>query len=308
MKVISGIGQLTRPLKNAYLAIGVFDGVHIGHQKLIQYIVDQARRNNGQAAVLTFSPHPVHVLRPDKFLPLILPLKRRLTLFQEYGVDVTLVARFTKAFARMQPEQFIKRYIVNAIGAKEVVVGSDFKFGSDRSGTLTYFQDKARQYGFKVTPLDCIQGKDAKVGSTMIRHCISDGELSKAAQLLGRPFVVEGIVRQGYHRGERLGFPTANIYPENLLLPPDGAYAVKVTVNEKTYNAMANIGYCPSFKNRTLRKSIEVHIFNFSQKIYRKHIKIEFLKYLRAERKFSSPENLITQLKRDKKSAFAYFS
>lgn len=303
MKVISGIGRLSKPLNNSFLAIGVFDGVHIGHQKLISYIVKKAKKNKVPAVIMTFAPHPVHVLRPDHFLPLIIPLERRLQLFEKLGVDVTLVARFTKTFAKMSPERFIKRYIVNGIQPQEIVVGSDFKFGSGRSGSLDYFQSMGQKYGFNVVPLQCIEGESSKVGSTMIRNFIQEGQLKKAAKYLGRSFTVEGVVKRGYRRGMKLGYPTANIYPENMLLPPDGAYAVKVNVDGKIYNGMANVGFCPSFHNVIVKKSIEVHIFRFHQMIYRKSIKIEFIKYLRPEKKFTSPEALKAQLNQDKESA-----
>ncbi len=300
MKTVFGIGQLTKPLKNAILAVGVFDGVHIGHQKLINYIVKTARKNNGQAVVLTFAPHPVHVLNPAKFLPLIVPLNRRLNLMQALGVDVTVVAKFTKSFARMSPQTFIKRYIAHGIAPREVVVGDDFKFGAGRQGTLDFFKEQGDKYGFKVTPISCLKGTKNKIGSTMIRNYISEGKLKEAAKYLGRTFAIEGKVKKGFKRGTKLGFPTANIYPENMLLPPDGAYAVRVYVDNKMYQGMANVGFCPSFKRRKPVKSVEVNIFKFSTNIYNKNIKVEFVKFLRAEKKFSSVDDLVKQLTRDK--------
>ena len=308
MKTVYGIGKLTKPIKNSILAIGVFDGVHIGHQNLIDYIVKQAKKKKSKAVVLTFSPHPVHVLRPEKFLPLIVPLERRLNLMEEYGVDVVVVARFSKKFSQMSPAKFIKRYIGEGIMPQEVVVGDDFKFGAGREGTLEFFKEEGVKYNFKVKPIGCLKNVDDKIGSTMIRNFITDGELKKAAKYLGRTFAIEGVVQKGFKRGAGLGFPTANIYPGDMLLPPDGAYAVCVTVGNKIYKGMANVGYCPTFRRGEPLKSVEINIFSFKQNIYNKKIKVEFIKYIRSEEVFASAEELKKQLEEDKVKSLKYLS
>jgi len=307
MKVIYGIGKVKKKFKNAVLAIGVFDGVHRGHQVLIKKAVQRAKAINGHALVMTFAPHPVHVLHPGKELPFISSLSYRLKLIEQLGVAACIVVRFTKQFSRLSPQKFIKNYLVDKIQPKEVLVGDDFRFGQNRSGTLTYFQQAGEKYKFSVNVLHSIgvslsrhcENIQSKIGSTMIRQLISEGKLYRAKKLLGRRVGIMGRVVRGDGRGKLLGYPTINILPHKEVIPPIGVYAARVHLGDNHYAAMVNIGRRPSFKGLNQKIIIEAHVFNFKKSIYGKEILIEFIKKIRSEKTFISQEKLIGQLKKD---------
>ena len=299
MKVIYGIGRDRKIFNNGVLAIGVFDGLHIGHQKLIKAAVKKAQLRGGPAMVMTFYPHPVEVLHPQDCMPYVVSLPHRLELMKRLGVAACIVVRFTKRFSQLSADQFIKRYLVESIRPREVFVGHDFRFGNQRSGTIEYFKKAGRQYGFHVHCISSVKWGREKIGSSRIRRLVAAGKLDAAQCLLGRYVAVMGKVQKGDRRGKNLGFPTANIYPQNTVIPPIGVYAVRVIVNEYRYDGMANIGRRPSFHSQDNNINIEVHIFNFHKILYNKNIIIEFVKKIRNERVFASTEELIAQLKRD---------
>ncbi len=299
MNVIYAIGKVNKKIKNAVLAIGVFDGVHRGHQALIQGAVRRARQLGGEPLVMTFWPHPVHVLRPEMGLPYIVSLPHRLKLIEELGVKSCVVVHFTRRFARLPPEKFIRDYIVARVAPREIYVGSDFRFGQGREGTLEYFERAGSKYGFKVRVVDAVNAGEKKIGSSVIRQLIREGKLTRAAKLLGRNVSVMGTVVRGDGRGKKFGFPTANMSIRNGVIPPLGVYAVRVRVGEKTYRGMANIGRRPSFKENG-RVRLETHIFNFHHSLYNQEIIVEFVQKIREEKKFDSRERFIAQLRDDR--------
>ena len=225
MNIIYGIGRVKEKFKNAVLAIGVFDGLHRGHQALVKKAIARAKELRGEACVMTFDPHPVHVLQPDVYLPLIVSLPYRLYLFKKIGVATAFVINFTKKFSQLSPQKFIKRYIVDTVRPKEVFVGDDFRFGKDRAGTLEYFRQAAKKYGFRVRVIEAVRGGAHKISSTFIRQLIAGGKLKDAQKLLGRRVALLGKVVRGDARGKTLGYPTANIYPQGEVIPPMGVYA-----------------------------------------------------------------------------------
>lgn len=299
MKVIYGIGKLKRKFKNTIVAIGVFDGVHRGHQKLIREIVIRAKKIHAMPIVVTFYPHPIKILKPKMYLPYIITLEHRLKIFEELGIKVTLVVNFTKRFSQVSPEYFIKKYLVDELAPKEVYVGVDFRFGSERSGGMDLFEKLGEKYGFLAHSVSHVKGENKKIGSTKIRRSIIDGNLRGAEKLLGRAVSIMGEVKRGDGRGAALGFPTINLDPREKVIPPRGVYASKVIIGAKKYNAMANIGVKPSFSNGKNYVNIEAHIFDFNNRLYGKKIVIEFLKKMRDERRFATKEDLISQLKKD---------
>ena len=228
MKVLYGIGQARKNFKNCVLAIGIFDGLHVGHQELIRTMIRRARRSGSQAIVLTFSPHPVHVLHPEIPLSLLVSFDFRLKLIEDLGVDGCFVVRFTKKFAHFSPDQFIRSYLVNGLKARAVFVGDDFRFGQNRTGTLEIFKELGRKWGLDVHGVHPVLGKHHKVSSTDIRNLIVQGKLDEARKYLGRNVSIMGTVQKGDRRGQTLGFPTANIYPAHEVIPPLGVYAVRV--------------------------------------------------------------------------------
>ena len=308
MKVIYDLGKDKLRLRNAVVAVGVFDGIHRGHQALIECAVRRARALKGQAVVMTFWPHPVCVLHPDVYLPMIVSLSYRLKLIAALNVDTAIVVKFTKAFSGLSPEKFIKDYLVKFLRPKEVFVGDDFRFGQNRSGSLKYFKEEGRRFGFKVDIVHPVKGDDKKISSTLIRQLIAGGKLKKAKELLGREVSILGKVAKGDGRGRTLGFKTANIYPDCEVIPPLGVYAVWATISGKRWKAMANVGRRPSFKSYEDGVVIEVHIFDFNQNIYGKEIVVEFLDHIRDEKAFSSRENLVEQLHRDEVFVRALFA
>lgn len=302
MNVIYAIGKVKEKSKSAVLAIGVFDGVHRGHQALIQGAVRRAQQIGGVPLVMTFWPHPVHVLHPESDLPYIVSLQHRLKLIEELGAKACVVVHFTRRFARLSPEQFIRRYIAARIHPKEIYVGDDFRFGQDREGTLEYFEQAGVKYGFKVRAVDAVKAGKKKIGSSIIRQLIGEGKLVPAAKLLGRGVSVMGKVVHGDGRGKKFGFPTANILIQNGVIPPLGVYAVMVRIGKKIFNGMANIGRRPSFKKND-RVHLETHIFNFHRSLYNKEIVVEFVQKIREEKKFNSRAQFIAQLRDDRARA-----
>lgn len=307
MKVIYGIGKVKHSFRDAVLAIGVFDGVHKGHQELIDRAVKKAKDLGGETVVLTFDPHPVQVLNPEKYLPLISTLPERISLIQARGVDCCFVVHFTKRFSQMSPENFVKRYILHSIRPKEIFVGCDFRFGNNRAGSLEYLKESGARHGFNVNILHSIEKGNEKISSTQIRHLVHWGKLKQAATLLGRRYSLAGIVEKGESRGSKLGFPTANLYPLNEILPPFGVYAVRVYIGNRKYKGMANVGLRPTFNANSAIPNVEVHLFNFKQNLVGKIISVEFFKKIRSEKKFSSKEKLIQQLKKDEKHIKSIF-
>lgn len=305
MKVIYGIGKIKKRIKKSVLAIGVFDGLHIGHQTLVKKAVDKANTIQGKSVVLTFWPHPVHVLRPEQSLPLIVSLRHRLKLLEKLGVALCVVVQFTKKFAKISPEKFVKDYLVKWFDVKEIFVGDDFRFGQNREGTIDLFKELGKKYHFYVHPVHPVKEGNGKIGSSQIRSLIEQGRLKKAAYLLGRPVSVLGKVVRGDGRGKSLGYPTANLSPVEEILPPRGVYAVRVEIKGKIYDGMSNIGYKPSFNTTKQVLSVEVYVFNFSRNIYGQEIEIKFISLMRREKTFLLVGQLIAQLKRDEIKARA---
>lgn len=299
MKIIYGIGKANNNLKNTVLAIGVFDGLHRGHQKLIQKAVAKAKSIKGQAHVLTFWPHPVRVLNPKRYRSLIVSLPHRLKLIERLGVAKCVVLRFSKKFSKLSPHKFIKKYLVDYIQPREVFIGEDFRFGKDRSGTLEDFKEIGKDYGIHINSVISVKEGRNKIGSTRIRELIASGKLYQARRLLGRRVSIMGKVIRGDARGKTLGFPTANIKIEEEVLPPLGVYAVCIIFGKRKFKGMANIGWRPSFKNKQNRVNLEVHIFNFNKNLYGKNLIIEFIRKIRNEKTFNSEKLLTQQLKKD---------
>jgi len=307
MKTYYGIKSILAKFPNPVIAIGVFDGLHLGHQALIRKAVSRARALRGTAIVMTFDPHPVHVLRPENHLPLITSLEFRLKLIASFGVDVTVVVSFTKAFSRLSPGNFIQRYLINPFALKEIIVGDDFRFGQNREGTIDFFTAAGKKFGFKIIGLKTKNNGGKKFSSTVVRDLIEVGELKKAAAILGRPVALLGKVVTGDKRGKTLGFPTANIIPANELLPPRGVYVVRIHHHGKIYQGMANVGVRPSFHKKD-HVHVEVHFFNFHKNIYGQEIIIEFLQQIRNELYFPSREALISRLKEDEVFSRKWFA
>lgn len=280
------------------VTIGNFDGVHKGHQKLISHVVRNAKASNRTSAVITFCPHPLRVLVGPHTPPFITFRKQKLDFIKALKVDMTLLLRFSKEMASLAPEEFVKKYLVDALNTKELVIGYDYSFGKGRSGNYEVLKVLGEKYGFSVERLEPVIINDAIVSSTRIRDMIKSGDVWDVKPLLGRYYSVRGAVIKGKDRGGKLlGFPTANIHLENEVKPATGVYAVWVRLNGTILQGAANIGYNPTFGNEDV--GVEVHLFDFHCDIYDRDIEVHFVQRIRPEKKFSSLDELKAQIRKD---------
>ncbi|MFC1594007.1 bifunctional riboflavin kinase/FAD synthetase [Candidatus Omnitrophota bacterium] len=299
MNIAFGAGAISKSSKKRIVTIGIFDGVHRGHQRLIQKVVSRAQAIKGVSIVFTFYPHPYHILKPRTYLPLLISLTHRLQLIRSLGVDACVVQPFTERFSALGAKKFIEEVVVKKLHPHEIYVGSDFSFGRDRHGDITLLKSLALKHNFTVKLIVPVKIARAVISSTCVRTFIRSGDLRKAQRFLGRTVSVIGTVVRGSRRGRILGYPTANIDCGAEVVPPLGVYAVKIILKDNAYYGMANIGTRPSFKHKKPKITVEVHIFRFKQSIYGKVVEIEFLQKIRDEKRFSSKAALITQIRKD---------
>jgi riboflavin kinase / FMN adenylyltransferase len=298
MEIFEGIENIQRSFKNPVLTIGNFDGVHRGHQALFKKSMEWAEKLAGETVVLTFHPHPLQVLAPGEGPLFITSHERKLELIALCGVDVAVVVPFDREFARMSAGDFVKTLLVGRIGPKAIIVGEDYRFGCNREGDTEFLQRMGDKYGFAVETVSGVQMDGTVVSSTLIRQFIQEGDLREASRLLGRPYEIVGMVVPGHQRGGRLlGFPTANIRLSGQAPPKPGVYVVRVGIGEGTYGGAANVGFNPTFGGTEL--SVEVFLFDFDENIYEKLIRVHFIERLRDEKRFSGPDELALQIRKD---------
>ena len=301
MKVFDHLDQIKEPFKRAVITIGNFDGVHIGHQALFHEVIEKAAAIDGTSVAMTFEPHPMRVLRQNNHPPLITLYEQKAELIEHTGIDVLICVPFTLEFAALSAERFIKNLLVQKIGMQAIVVGEDYSFGKNREGNIEMLRSYAQQYGFEVIVAGWVRSARAmqdRISSTRIRELIIDGLMEQAEKMLGRSYQIRGRVVTGRDRGGKvLGIPTANINLNDELCPKTGIYAVTVEFNGEKYKGVANIGYSPTFDDHQF--TVEVHILDFSDNIYGKKIRVNFVKRIRDEKKFSSISDLIDQIKLD---------
>lgn len=290
------------------MALGYFDGVHLGHQQVILAAKNTADREGVKTSVMTFHPHPSAVLKKGcEPKDLITPLREKIKIIEGLGADFLYIVEFSPEFASLSPETFIEQYIIG-FNVCHVVAGFDFTFGKFGKGTMENFHEYAKGR-VKSTAVAKYSNQDQKVSSTRIRSVIGAGDVEYAAELLGRPYYVKGIVIHGDKRGRTIGFPTANIgLSDTYIVPPTGVYAVKAEIDGASFNGVCNVGYKPTFyEKRPGQPSIEVNLFDFNREIYGSDIKIEWYKRLRSEKKFGSVGELVAQITKDKEEATRYF-
>ena len=302
MRILEGLDALQHAAYPApVLALGNFDGVHLGHQAIFRQVVTQATALGGTSMVFTFDPHPAQVLAPEKAPALLTTFAQKMRLLADLGVAVGLRIPFTEAFAQQQPLEFIHDVLCRSIGVQALVVGYDFRFGHRRAGTVDLLQEHAASCGYTVTVVPAITTDDMVVSSSNIRQLLFQGEVAAAARLLGRFYAIEGVVVEGFRRGSTIGFPTANVDSTNAIIPQPGVYAVRVEWTGQSYTGVANVGYNPTFGNDAL--SVEAHVFDFSEDVYGHTISVAFVEKIRDERKFGSVEELTAQIACDAERA-----
>ena len=301
MKIIRNLKEIIRPYKRSVITIGNFDGVHLGHQALIHEVIDKADSVSGTSVAITFEPHPIRVLNGSNHPPLITILEQKIELIERMDLDVLIVIPFTREFASLSPREFVEDILIRKLGMTAIVVGKDYSFGRNREGTVGLLKTFAELFDFELVIADWIgenRAPDGRISSTRIRNLVVDGEVDKAQPLLGRYYQVRGTVATGRDRGGKLlGFPTANINLQDELCPKTGVYAVTVECRSAIYDGVANIGYSPTFDDHIF--TVEVHILDFNRNIYGDNIRVNFIKRIRDELKFSSVAELAEQIKED---------
>ncbi len=305
MKIINRLEQITRPFVNAVITIGNFDGVHIGHQALFYEVIEKADAINGTAIAMTFEPHPMRVLQKNNHPPLITLYEQKEELIERSGMDVLICVPFTRQFALLSAEEFIKDLLIEKIGMKAIIVGEDYTFGKNREGNLALLQSCASRLGYEVIVAEWIKAARKvpdRISSTRIRELVMSGEIETARQMLGRHYQIRGVVVKGRDRGGKLlGIPTANINLQDELCPQTGIYAVTVEYRNRLYRGVANIGYSPTFNDNEF--TVEVHLLDFSENIYDQKIRVNFIQRIRDEKKFGDISELKDQINQDIKAA-----
>jgi riboflavin kinase/FMN adenylyltransferase len=304
---IKRLEDIKEPPKNTIITIGNFDGVHLGHQKIIREVVLSAKRHKGTSVVMTFDPHPVKFFHPERDFHLLTLCDEKAKIIEKLGVDILLCVRFDRNFASLMPENFIKDILVDKLQTKEIIIGPDYRFGKGKKGDIELLKKEGKKYGFGVKIIKPVKMKGEVISSTKLRNLIKKGDVKKAGLFLGRPYTIEGTVVKGTGRGSRLlGFPTANILSGAELIPKEGVYAVKVSLEEVfsekkgrdiLLDGVMNIGTNPTFGNNTI--TLEVHILDFHEDILNRLIKVYFIERLRNEKRFPSLEGLKRAIEKD---------
>lgn len=290
-----------QPAAHTIATIGTFDGLHLGHQYILQHIIDEARQANGTSLLISFHPHPRMVLQPDNpSLHLLHTLEEKIAMLESMGLDRLLLIPFTKAFSTLSSQAYIEDVLVKVVQAKRVVIGYDHRFGHDRQGNIDTLRTYQTQHDFEVEEIPAQLIQDAKISSTAIRKALEGGKVAEARTLLGYPYSFGGTVIHGEKLGRTIGYPTANIQPESplKLIPSNGVYFVKVMVKGISYYGMMSVGNKPTVG--TFERGCEVYIFEFDADIYGEYVRTDFLEYIRPEQKFDSLDALIKAIDGDR--------
>ena len=291
--------------RRTVLTVGNFDGLHLGHQRILRGVFERARAADATAAAVTFDPHPLKLLRPDDAPPLITTLAQRLAGLEQMGLDAVLVLKFDPKILRLSPEDFVLGILAEHMHLGAILVGENFRFGYRQAGDVHLLTELGRRRGFEVGIVPPVIVGGEVVSSTAVRRAVSEGRVEHAAGLLGRPFVLTGEIRPGTGQGARLVFPTLNLAPEQELLPRIGVYATETRVAGRLYRSATNVGVRPTFDRGRL--TVESHLFDFSEKLTTGSLEVRFWKRLRDERKFSGPEALRAQIAKDIEQARRFF-
>lgn len=297
MKVFRKLSDIKDKLANAVVTIGNFDGVHLGHREIFRQVKAGARDIGGVSVVITFDPHPLKVLAPEKALPLINTLEEKELLIEASGIDYLLIIPFDRQFAAISAEDFVKEILVARLGTRRLVIGYDYSFGRGREGNVDLLRRLGEKYNFVVEVIEPVGNGDSVFSSSRVRAMILDGEVRGIVSLLGRHFSIGGRVVHGHHRGKQFGFPTANIRTEKELIPKPGVFAVKVKLDDVVYDGACNIGYNPTFNDEGI--SIEVFLFNFDGDLYGRELRVFFIDRLRDEKKFADASELVKAIEND---------
>ena len=303
METLRSISELSKLPGPIFLAIGVFDGVHLGHQAVISTSTQHARAANGTPVVVTFDPHPEKILPPAAAPHLLTATRHKISLIRNLGVGQLLIITFNKQFAATEPEDFVQQLAKHSKPLREICVGHEWSFGKNRRGNLELLKKLGAQSGFGVVGIPPVTVNGELVSSTTIRRAVEAGDLAKAAAMLGREYTVLGTVVRGDDLGRKIGFPTANLSAHNEQFPPNGVYLAEANLDGVVYRGVINLGYRPTVSRGKSERTLEIHLLDFERKIYGKDLEVRFMRYLRPEKKFESVEALACQIDLDVKQA-----
>jgi riboflavin kinase/FMN adenylyltransferase len=306
MKIFHGTenANIARP---TVLTLGVFDGLHLGHQRIIQTVVERAKELDAVSTAITFDPHPRAVLHPESAPPLLQTLDQRLAALEFLGIEQTIVIRFNLEFASIKAEDFLREVIYDRLQAKEVYLGKGFAFGKGRAGNIELLRKISSELGFFADEVPEVRLRGTRVSSSKIRELLAAGRVNPARRMLGRPYGVEGKIIRGDRRGHRLGFPTANLQPQNRVIPRTGVYVTATLIGDTWRRSITNVGIRPTFGGDA-EPSVETYIFDFDGDLYGDVLRVRFLHRLRDEKKFSGIDELKAQIERDSRRALQFFS
>jgi riboflavin kinase/FMN adenylyltransferase len=299
VKILHSISELSSLPGPLFLAIGVFDGVHLGHQAVISTSARHAKDANGTPVVVTFDPHPAKVLRPNDAPHLLTATQHKIALIRDLGVAHLLVLQFDRQLAATAPEEFVRQLVINSRPLREICVGHEWSFGKGRAGNLALLKELGAASNFDVVGVPAVMVNGEVVSSTAIRRAVAEGDLIKATQMLGREYTVLGTVKAGAMLGRKLGFPTANISAHSEQFPPNGVYVAEARLAGALYRGVANLGYRPTVSAGDPERLLELHLFDLNKDIYGEEVEVRFLRYLRPEQKFENVDALALQIARD---------
>jgi riboflavin kinase/FMN adenylyltransferase len=306
MKIFHGTenANISRP---TVLTLGVFDGLHLGHQRIMQTVVERANEARAVATVITFDPHPRAVLHPESAPPLLQTLDQRLAAFEVLGIEQAIVIRFNKEFAAQDAETFLRDTVVERLHAREVYLGKGFAFGKNRDGNIELLRKMSRDLKFFADEVPEVRLRDQRISSSKIRELLAEGKVNHARRMLGRPYGVEGVIVRGNRRGHTIGFPTANLHPHNRVIPKFGVYTTATLIDDLWRRGITNVGVRPTFETEA-EPSIETYIFDFDDELYGDVLRVRFLHRIRDERKFGGIDELRAQIEKDTGRALSFFS
>jgi riboflavin kinase/FMN adenylyltransferase len=297
MRIYRGLSEAGKDLSTSVITLGNFDGVHLGHRSILAKLQERAALLRVPAGVVTFEPHPVQILFPGKGLKRIFSFEDMCAQFDQVKIDFVVVVPFNRALAALPPEQFLENQILPSLHPEEIVIGHDFSFGANRSGTAEFLRTWCDRHGLSLWIQDAVEIEGERVASSRIRELVSEGEMGKVIALLGRPFYLGGLVVTGAGRGGKMGAPTLNFAPGETITPRAGVYVTRTLVKGQLLPSLSNLGVSPTFGGTELK--LETHLLEGGANLYGEEVRVEFLHYLRAEKQFASTEELMRQINRD---------
>ena len=299
METLRSVSELSRLQDPLFLAIGVFDGVHLGHKAVISTSAEHARAVNGTPVVVTFDPHPEKILRPDKAPHLLTATPHKIALIRALGVRHLLIISFDKHFAATEPEDFVQQLVQHSKLLREICVGHEWSFGRNRRGNLQLLEKLGAEFDFNVVGIPPVTVNGEIVSSTKVRRAIEAGDLKKAASMLGREYTILGTVVHGDDLGKKIGFPTANLSAHSEQFPPNGVYFAEASLDGVVYPGVVNLGYRPTISSERSDRILEVYLLDFNRNVYGKDLELRFIRYLRPEKKFENLDALVRQIESD---------